>query len=78
MESILVVEDTVSLREVLCAVLNAEGYHAQGVSSAESALEAMSGSDFALVLCDLKLPGKTGSISCVKPVSITVQYRQSS
>ncbi|HQH28637.1 MAG TPA: sigma-54 dependent transcriptional regulator, partial [Oligoflexia bacterium] len=60
MESILVVEDTDSLREVLCTVLRCEGYDVTGVSCAEEGLKLFQENDFTLVLSDLKLPNKSG------------------
>jgi two-component system, NtrC family, response regulator AtoC len=60
METILVVEDTDSLREVLCMVLQCEGYEVTGVASAEAGLELFQHQDFTLVLSDLKLPQKSG------------------
>ena len=60
METILVVEDTESLRDVLCTVLRCEGYDVTGVPSAEAGLELFKHQDFTLVLSDLKLPNKSG------------------
>lgn len=60
MENILVVEDTDSLRDVLCTVLNCEGYQAKGAASAEQGLQMLKENDFSLVLSDLKLPQKSG------------------
>ena len=60
MENILVIEDTPSLREVLCTVLSCEGYKVTGVASAEEGLTELDQEDFTLVLSDLKLPGMSG------------------
>lgn len=60
MNSVLVVEDTASLREVLCAVLASEGFSVTGVESAEAALRALEQREFAMVLSDMKLPGMSG------------------
>jgi DNA-binding NtrC family response regulator len=60
MESILIVEDTDSLREVLCTVLSCEGYEVQAAASAEEGLRMFKEKDFTLVLSDLKLPDKSG------------------
>ena len=60
MERVLVVEDNDSLREVLAKVLVNSGYDVGAVGCAEDALSAMRQDDFAIVLCDLKLPGKNG------------------
>lgn len=62
MKPILVVEDTDSLREVLASVLSGEGFTVTAVPSAEEAIELLTAdsADFRVVLCDLKLPRKTG------------------
>lgn len=60
MEKILIVEDTESLREVLCTVLSCEGYEVTGVPSAEEGLKVFAKEEFTLVLSDLKLPDKSG------------------
>ncbi|MFN8391920.1 MAG: sigma-54 dependent transcriptional regulator [Bdellovibrionota bacterium] len=60
MESILVVEDTDSLRDVLCTVLSAEGYKVAGAATAEEGLGIFKTDQFSLVLSDLKLPNKSG------------------
>ncbi len=59
-ESILVVEDTASLREVLAQVLTAEGYNVATSATAEEALELIGKTDYTMILSDLKLPGKSG------------------
>ncbi|MCB0343992.1 MAG: sigma-54-dependent Fis family transcriptional regulator [Bdellovibrionales bacterium] len=59
-ESILVVEDTPSLRDVLAQVLSGEGYAVNTTATAEEALELIGKTDFTMVLSDLKLPGKSG------------------
>ncbi len=60
MDTILVVEDTAPLREVLCSVLESEGFRAIGVASAEAALEALSIEEVTCVLADFKLGGMNG------------------
>ena len=60
MEQILIVEDTDSLREVLCTVLTAEGYNVATAASAEEGLQLYKAQDFTLVLSDLKLPNMSG------------------
>ena len=60
MENVLVVEDTASLREALCAVLSNEGYRVTGAGSAEEGLELFRENEFSVVLTDLKLPNKSG------------------
>lgn len=52
---ILFVEDEKALREVLLEAATLEGYHAEGVSSAEAALELLSLADFDIVVTDVML-----------------------
>ena len=60
MENILVVEDTESLRNVLCSFLRSEGYDVTGAASAEEGLSLFKDHPYSLVLSDLKLPNKSG------------------
>ena len=60
MESILIVEDTESLRDVLCTVLSGEGYKVQAAESAEEGLRLFQENDYTLVVSDLRLPNMSG------------------
>ena len=60
MDKILLVEDTDSLRDVLCQVLEAESYAVSQAASAEEALKLVEDNDFTMILSDLKLPGMDG------------------
>ena len=60
MENVLVVEDTDSLRDVLCSVLSNEGYKVTAAATAEEGLNLFRENDFNVVLTDLKLPNKSG------------------
>ncbi len=60
MDSLLVVEDSDSLREVLAAVLEREGFRVVATRSAEEALHAFSVESFVCVLADFKLPRMHG------------------
>jgi len=60
MDCLLVVEDSDSLREVLAAVLEREGFRVVATRSAEEALHAFSVESFVCVLADFKLPGMHG------------------
>ena len=59
-EKLLIVEDADSLREVLCTVLESEGYRCVAFSRAESALEEIKKGDLACILADFRLPGMSG------------------
>ena len=60
MNKVLVIEDTTSLREVLCTVLKGEGFDVTGVSSAEEGISALQTDSYAAILTDLKLPRQSG------------------
>ncbi len=59
-ESILVVEDNESLRDVLTAVLKSEGYLVDAYESAEAARKALITNEYHCILSDFKLPGMNG------------------
>lgn len=69
MDTILVVDDRPSLLEVLCVVLEREGFHAIGVSSAEDALNALTLHQFSCILADFKLP-KLNGLDLVRRVRV--------
>lgn len=60
MKRILVVEDTQSLRDVLCTVLEYAGYAVSRAESAELAYQLVRDRAVDLVLCDYKLPKESG------------------
>jgi DNA-binding NtrC family response regulator len=60
MDRILVVEDTDPLRDVLCTVLEREGFSVYGVPTAEAALELLGAHEYACILADFKLPALNG------------------
>ena len=60
MKRLAIVEDVDTLREVLCAVLDAHGYETVGFCDVESALKQCRESSFDCILCDYKLPQRTG------------------
>ena len=57
---VLFVEDDDCLRDVLVEAAEMEGYAAEGVASAEAALERLSRSAYDLLVTDLTLPGMSG------------------
>jgi two-component system response regulator PilR (NtrC family) len=59
-EKILVVDDEASMRKMLEILFTGAGYQVQCAESAESALKAMSGSPFDLILSDIRMPGLSG------------------
>lgn len=59
-ESILVVDDQKSVRSILTAYLEADGYNCKAASSAEEALGLLDRSSFELVISDILMPGMSG------------------
>ena len=59
-ETILVVDDEDSMREMLRILLGKEGYEVATARSAADAMQALSGRSFDLVLSDIRMPGLTG------------------
>lgn len=58
---ILVIEDDLSLQNVLLESINSEGHTAVGVKSAEDAIELFEkGEKFDVILTDVNLPGQSG------------------
>jgi DNA-binding response OmpR family regulator len=60
MESILIVDDDISLCKALKEELTEVGYNAEYVNSGDSALDFHTKSPADLILLDLKMPGKNG------------------
>jgi CheY-like chemotaxis protein len=57
---VLVVEDYADLREILCRVLELQGYGVQPAGDGREALELFRSGSFDAVICDLGLPGMCG------------------
>ena len=57
---ILVVDDERSMREMLCILLEREGYEAVEAKNAETALQLFETSLFDLVISDIQMPGLNG------------------
>ena len=60
METILVIEDDLSLREVLCTVLQTSGFSVLSAESAEESLPIFATERIDCVLADFKLPAMNG------------------
>jgi putative two-component system response regulator len=59
-ETLLVVDDEPAIRRLLCQKLSREGYLCQEASDAEQTLKAIATHPIALVILDIKMPGKSG------------------
>lgn len=60
MGNILIADDDTTYRESMCRVLQREGYHVEGAEDVDSALLAMKARQFDMVVCDYRMPGKSG------------------
>ena len=60
MGNILVADDEETCRESIQKVLEREGHTVQTAENVDSALEALGARHFDLVVCDYRMPGKTG------------------
>ncbi len=57
---ILIVEDDPKMRDALLYIMRKEGYAVDAVESGETALGRIKGTDYDLIVSDLKLPGMDG------------------
>lgn len=60
MGNILVADDDKTCRDSMQKVLEREGHTVQAAGNVDSALEALRVEHFDLVVCDYRMPGKTG------------------
>jgi putative two-component system response regulator len=59
-ETLLIVDDEAAVRRVLCLKLSREGYRCEEANDAEQTLSVLETVPIALVLLDIKMPGKSG------------------
>ena len=60
MSRILVADDDETCRCAIQRVLEREGHAVEAAADVDSALAALSGRTFDLIVCDYKMPGKSG------------------
>jgi PAS domain S-box-containing protein len=60
LEQVLVVDDQSSMRRLIARMVETTGHPVDTASSAAEARAALAVQDFALVICDLGMPGETG------------------
>jgi putative two-component system response regulator len=59
-ETLLIVDDEAPIRKLLCQKLSREGYQCKEANNAEQTLNMLETSPIALVILDIKMPGKSG------------------
>jgi putative nucleotidyltransferase with HDIG domain len=59
-ETLLIVDDEATIRRVLCQKLSREGYQCEEADATEQVLNTLATSPIALVILDIKMPGKSG------------------
>lgn len=59
-ESVLVIDDEVVIRRLLCQKLSSEGYSVKDASTAEEVFNKLRNGPTGLVILDIKMPGKSG------------------
>lgn len=82
MSTILVTDDEKAWRDSIRMVLEREGHEVETVESVDGALQRLGVRQFDLVLCDYRMPGKTGidllkelaERGCTVPVIIVSAY----
>jgi putative two-component system response regulator len=60
-EPLLIVDDEAAIRKLLCQKLSREGYQCKEANNAEQASNILETSPIALVILDIKMPGKSGT-----------------
>ncbi len=58
--TVLVIEDLLPVRELLCDMLEASGFEVRGCEDGASALDAAAESDFHVIITDYRMPNMTG------------------
>lgn len=59
MKNILIIEDSLTYREILCKALKDKGYKVKGVGSVKSALEEIKKDIYDFICADYNLPDDT-------------------
>ncbi|MFW6105632.1 MAG: response regulator, partial [Chloroflexota bacterium] len=57
-ETLLIVDDEPAIRNLLCQKLSREGYQCREADAAEQTMKTLATSPIALVILDIKMPGK--------------------
>lgn len=58
--TVLVVDDEAGMRDTLVAILELHGFQVSSASDGEAALQAVLDQPFAVVVMDIKMPGRDG------------------
>jgi DNA-binding NtrC family response regulator len=60
METILITDDDTACRDTIQRALEREGYRVESAADVDDALAAIRRGSFDLIVCDFRMPGKTG------------------
>jgi len=66
---VLVVDDEVSLRHALREALSRKGFEVKEADRADAALEITQETDFDIVVCDIRLPGRISGIELMRRIT---------
>jgi len=73
-QTILVVDDSWSVRQLVSFTLSSAGYEVMEASDGADALSKLTGQDIHLIICDVNMPNMDG-ISFVKEVKKSDKYK---
>lgn len=59
-KKVLVIEDILSVREALCAILESDGFEVFGCDDGTSALAVAAENDFHIIITDYRMPNMNG------------------
>ncbi len=74
MATVLVVDDSVSMRQMVCVTLKSAGFEVEEAGDGQQALQKAQGGSFDLVLSDVNMPVMNG-IDLVKSLRMMASYK---
>ena len=60
MQTILITDDDTACRDTIQRTLERQGYRVESAAGVDDALDAIRQTSFDLIVCDFRMPGKTG------------------
>jgi len=73
-KTIMIIDDSASLRQVVAIALKGAGYNVTEASDGRDALNKLTGQKINLIICDVNMPNMDG-ISFVKEMKTLANYR---